>query len=110
MRHLAGTPGICDIGTIAIRDCGRRVIELRDRALIAFTLLTGARDRAIASMKLKHVDQSRTASIKMHGKGPKSSRPPAKVKLFWASLFIELIDPVAEGRFSQHALRDRSDP
>lgn len=31
-------------------------IEQRDRALVAFTLLTGARDRAIASMKLKHVD------------------------------------------------------
>ena len=30
--------------------------ERRNRALIAFTLLTGARDRAIASMKLKHVD------------------------------------------------------
>jgi integrase len=27
-----------------------------DRALVAFTLLTGARDSAIASMKLKHVD------------------------------------------------------
>jgi len=31
-------------------------IELRNRALVAFTLLTGARDSAIASMKLKHVD------------------------------------------------------
>ena len=31
-------------------------IELRNRALIAFTLLTGARDGAIASMKLKHID------------------------------------------------------
>lgn len=31
-------------------------IEKRDRALFAFTLLTGARDGAIASMKLKHVD------------------------------------------------------
>lgn len=31
-------------------------IERRNRALIAFTLLTGARDRAIASFKLKHVD------------------------------------------------------
>lgn len=31
-------------------------IERRNRALIAFTLLTGARDRAIASMKLKHID------------------------------------------------------
>jgi integrase len=31
-------------------------IERRNRALVAFTILTGARDRAIASMKLKHVD------------------------------------------------------
>jgi integrase/recombinase XerD len=31
-------------------------IDLRNRALVAFTLLTGARDGAIASMKLKHVD------------------------------------------------------
>ena len=31
-------------------------IERRDRALVAFTLLTGARDGAIASMKLKHID------------------------------------------------------
>jgi site-specific recombinase XerD len=34
--------------------CGE--IGRRDRALIAFTLMTGARDSAIASMKLKHVD------------------------------------------------------
>jgi integrase len=31
-------------------------IERRNRALIAFTFLTGARDNAIASMKLKHID------------------------------------------------------
>jgi integrase len=31
-------------------------IELRNRALIAFTILTGARDGAIASFKLRHVD------------------------------------------------------
>jgi integrase len=31
-------------------------IELRNRALIAFTLLTGARDGALASLKLKHVN------------------------------------------------------
>src|SRR5258707_1270545 len=31
-------------------------IERRNRSLIALTLLTGARDSAIASMKLKHVD------------------------------------------------------
>jgi integrase len=31
-------------------------IERRNRAMVAFTILTGARDSAIASMKLKHVD------------------------------------------------------
>jgi integrase len=31
-------------------------IERRNRALIAFTILTGARDGAIASLKLKHID------------------------------------------------------
>lgn len=35
---------------------GNTEIERRDRALIAFTLLTGARDSAIASLKLKHID------------------------------------------------------
>ncbi len=34
----------------------RTEIELRNRALIAFALLTGARDGALASLKLKHVD------------------------------------------------------
>ena len=34
-------------------------IELRNRALVAFTLLTGARDNAVASLKLKHVDITR---------------------------------------------------
>lgn len=31
-------------------------IEMRDRALVAFALLTGARDSALASLRLKHVD------------------------------------------------------
>lgn len=31
-------------------------IERRDRALMAFAILTGARDSALASMRLKHVD------------------------------------------------------
>jgi hypothetical protein len=31
-------------------------IERRDRALVAFTILTGARDGAIGSLKLNHID------------------------------------------------------
>jgi integrase len=34
----------------------RTEIERRNRALVAFILLTGARDGAVASMRLKHVD------------------------------------------------------
>lgn len=33
-------------------------IEMRNRAVVAFILLTGARDSAVASLKLKHVDLS----------------------------------------------------
>jgi integrase len=35
---------------------GGSEIERRDRALIAFTILSGARDGAIASLKLRHID------------------------------------------------------
>jgi integrase/recombinase XerD len=34
-------------------------IQKRDRALIAFTILSGMRDRAIVSLKLKHIDLNR---------------------------------------------------
>src|SRR5277367_1399117 len=34
-------------------------IERRDRALIAFAILSGARDRAIISFRLKHIDIER---------------------------------------------------
>jgi len=34
-------------------------IQKRDRALVALTILTGARDRAVASLRLKHVDLTR---------------------------------------------------
>jgi integrase len=34
-------------------------LERRDRALVALTILTGARDGALASLKLKHIDVAR---------------------------------------------------
>jgi integrase len=45
-------------------------IERRNRALIAFTLLTGARDSAIASMKLKHVDLPCRLRLSRRSRGP----------------------------------------
>lgn len=49
-------PTIEQIKSVLQRMPTNSAIERRNRALIAFTILTGARDGAIASMKLKHVD------------------------------------------------------
>ena len=55
-RRQRSFPTIEQVKHVIATMPGRTEIELRNRALIAFTLLTGARDRAIASMKLRHVD------------------------------------------------------
>ena len=49
-------PSLDQIRTVITAMPDATVIERRDRALFAFTILTGARDNAIASLKLKHVD------------------------------------------------------
>jgi site-specific recombinase XerD len=54
-RHKT-CPTLTQIRTVLDAMPGETEIERRDRALIAFTILTGARDRAIVSFKLKHID------------------------------------------------------
>ena len=49
-------PTVEQIRYVLARMAGGTEIEQRIRALLAFTLLTGARDSAMASLKLKHVD------------------------------------------------------
>lgn len=49
-------PTLEQIKHVIVQMPGVTEIERRNRALIAFTLLAGARDRAIASLKLKHID------------------------------------------------------
>ncbi len=49
-------PTIDQIKHVIDRMSSDTVLEKRNRCLIAFTLLTGARDSAIASMKIKHID------------------------------------------------------
>ncbi len=55
-RRLKPVPTIQQIKHVIAAMPADTVLEKRNRALIAFTLLTGARDSAIASFKLKHVD------------------------------------------------------
>lgn len=55
-RRAARTPTLEQIRHVIRLMPSGTDVERRDRALIAFTLLTGARDSAIASMCLRHVD------------------------------------------------------
>ena len=61
-------------------------VQLRNRALIAFALLTGARDGAIASFKLKHIDV-------MEGKVIQDAR---EVRTKFSKTFTTWFFPVGE--------------
>lgn len=68
----------------------RTDIEKRDRALIAFILLTGARDNAVASMRLKHVDLA-------EGKVVQDAR---QVRTKFSKTFTTYFFPVGEDIFT----------
>jgi len=61
-------------------------IQRRDRALIAFTILTGARDGAIASFKLRHIDTA-------EGKIDQDAR---EVQTKFAKSFVTIFFPVGD--------------
>ena len=65
------------------------IIQRRDRAVFAFTILTGARDNAIASLRLKDVDLSR----RMVFQDPRAVRTKAS-KAIWTWFFP--VGPLAE--------------
>lgn len=55
-RRQTAVPTLEQIHHVIQTMPNQTAIEKRNRSLIAFTLLTGARDSAIASIKLKHID------------------------------------------------------
>lgn len=55
-RRQSPVPTLEQINHVINTMPNNSAIERRNRSLIAFTLLTGARDSAIATMKLKHLD------------------------------------------------------
>ncbi len=57
--RFKGFPTIEQIRSVVITMPCSNEVERRDQALIAFTILTGMRDAAIASLRLKHIDLSR---------------------------------------------------
>jgi integrase/recombinase XerD len=52
----APVPSLEQIEAVLVRMPTGTALERRDRAVLAFTILTGARDNAIASLRLGHVD------------------------------------------------------
>jgi len=55
-RRFKSCPTLAQVRAIIEATPSRTDIERRDRALIAFAILSGARDRAIISFLLKHID------------------------------------------------------
>lgn len=55
-RRYKASPSVKQVRLVIEAVLASTEIQLRDRALIAFALLSGARDRAIISFKLKHID------------------------------------------------------
>jgi integrase/recombinase XerD len=55
-RRYKACPTIKQVHTMLEAMPANNEIEKRNRALVAFALLSGARDRAIVSFKLKHID------------------------------------------------------
>lgn len=64
------------------------VIDRRNRALIAFTTLTGIRDRALASLSLLHVDMSKTP--------PLVRQEPDRVATKFAKAIVTYFFPVGD--------------
>jgi integrase len=77
------------------------VIQRRDRALVAFTMLTGMRDNAIASLRLKHIHLEREFVIQDPGQGVRTKFSKKIITFFFplgADLKQVVIDWVRELR------------
>src|SRR5262245_19560419 len=59
------------------------VIARRDRAVLAFAILTGMRDNAIASLRLKHVDLDRELIVQDPGEGVRTKFSKKIVTYFY---------------------------
>jgi integrase len=64
------------------------VLDRRNRALVAFTILTGIRDRAIASLALNHVDTMRSP--------PVVRQDPNSVETKFAKAIVTYFFPVGD--------------
>ena len=68
-RREQRAPTIEQVKHVISRMPDETELQRRNRAIVAFTLLTGARDSAIASMKLKHIDLCRQLRLSRCSRG-----------------------------------------
>lgn len=60
---LRNFPSLEQVRAVIAAMPSETVIDRRNRALIAFTILTGMRDRAMVSLSLRHVDMSKSPPL-----------------------------------------------
>ena len=62
-RKLRDFPSLEQVRAVIAAMPAETVIDRRNRALVAFAILTGMRDRAIVSLSLRHVDLSKSPPL-----------------------------------------------
>jgi hypothetical protein len=74
-RRFKSCPTLAQVRAMIDALANETEIEKRDRALVAFTILSGARDRAIVSFRLKHIDIERGLIEQDSRSAPSGRRP-----------------------------------
>jgi integrase/recombinase XerD len=82
-KHI---PTLEQIKTVVFSMPTGSVIERRDRAVVAFTILTGVRDNALASLRLKHIDLDRELVV----------QEPREVRTKFSKQIITYFFPVGD--------------
>ena len=81
-KRPARVPTLDEIATVLAHMPTSTPVEQRNRALIAFAILSGARDGALASLRLKHVDLP-ARSVFQDGRDVKTKRRKTFVSHFF---------------------------
>lgn len=87
VKHRA-FPTLAQIRTVLFAMPTDTVIQRRNRALIAFAILTGMRDSALASLRLKHLDRTQNP--------PLIKQEPDAVKTKFSKHILTFMFPVGE--------------
>ena len=72
------------------------VIDRRNRALVAFTILTGMRDRAMVSLSLRHVDMSKSPPLVRQEPDRVATKFAKNINTFFFPLGDDLTEIVGE--------------